>query len=499
MKRKNANFTDEAKTEARKYSSRGSSSLAKFTSSNGSAYGTLALDTRRATDDDTQALPVAVRVAYNGKSIYLRIGKKYTKDEWMDLCECKRQARNKKAGERKELKTLMQRVEKMINEMIDDESFSLNKLQERFTGFAPEGKTIYSVWEKYIEERAETSLGTAKTNKDVMNSFIKDMGSNVSFADINRSFIMKWVKKMKNRELRDSTIGIRLRTFRAIVNVCIDEGLIKGDTKEMFKDSGYNKSNSRKHEFLDVPTMKRLYDFWEKGEAKDDDGKELFYPQEKEAMFRDLGLFLFMYLGDGQNLADTLRLEYDEWYFATHGQQFRFLRHKTEGRSEDDSEVIFPITPEIKKILDKYANPPLLGSRVFPIMKEGIPAETELWTIQRYNKYIGKHMAKVAEILKMDQEPTSTWARHSFATNLNNSGKVPHKYISDSMGHSGGGDITSIYIGTYPYEKMTEYNAYLLYEHGLKSEDDVILEILKGLSAEERKRIIKAASKLNKS
>jgi integrase len=245
--------------------------------------------------------------------------------------------------------------------------------------------------------------------------------------------------------------------------------------------------------------MKRLYDFWEEGEAKDDDGKELFYPQEKEATFRDLGLFLFMYLGDGQNLADTLRLEYDEWYFATHGQQFRFLRHKTEGRSEDDSEVIFPITPEIKKILDKYANPPQLGERVFPIMKQGIPAETELWTIQRYNKYIGKHMAKVAEILKMDQEPTSTWARHSFATNLNNSGKVPHKYISDSMGHSGGGDITSIYIGTYPYEKMTEYNAYLLYEHGLKSEDDVILEILKGLSAEERKRIIKAASKLNKS
>ena len=23
----------------------------------------------------------------------------------------------------------------------------------------------------------------------------------------------------------------------------------------------------------------------------------------------------------------------------------------------------------------------------------------------------------------------------------------------------------SIYIGTYPYEKMTEYNVYLLYEH----------------------------------
>ena len=37
---------------------------------------------------------------------------------------------------------------------------------------------------------------------------------------------------------------------------------MKGDTKEMFKDTGYNKSQSRKHEFLDVATMRKLYDFW---------------------------------------------------------------------------------------------------------------------------------------------------------------------------------------------------------------------------------------------
>lgn len=496
MNKKSANFTNKANDGARKYSSRGSSSLDKFTSSNGSVYGTLALDTRRATDDDSQPLPVAIRVAYNGKSIYLRIGKKYTKQEWTELCDCERQARNKRSGERKELKAQMQRVEKMVNEMIDNESFSLNKLQERFTGVAPEGKTVYSVWEKYIEDRVVKNHGTAKTNKDVMNIFIKDMGTNVTFADINRSLITKWVKKMKDRGLRDSTVGIRLRTFRAVVNVCITEGLVKGDTKEMFKESGYNRSNSRKHEFLDVSAMKQLYDFWEKGEAKDADGQELFLPPEKEALFRDLGLFLFMYLGDGQNLADTLRLKYDEWYFATHGQQLRFLRHKTEGRSEDDSEVIFPITPEVKKILDKYANPPQLGRRVFPIMEQGIPVDTEFWTIQRYNKYVGKHMAKVAEILGIAQKPTSTWARHSFATNLNNTGIVPRKYISDSMGHSSRGDITSIYIGTYPLERMLEYNAYLLYEHGLKREDEFALEILKGLSEEERKRVLKAASKL---
>ena len=193
--------------------------------------------------------------------------------------------------------------------------------------------------------------------------------------------------------------------------------------------------------------------------------------------------------------AYTLRLEYDGWYFATHGKQLRFLRHKTRERNEDASEVIFPITPEIKKILDKYANEPKQGQRVFPIMSQGITPDKEIWVIQRYNKYIRKHMEIVAKLLGLEQLPTPTWARHSFATNLNNSGRVPYKYISDSMGHSSSGDITSNYIGTYPLEKMLEYNAYLLVENGRKSSSAMLLEQFKGLSATEQKKILDALSK----
>ena len=263
----------------------------------------------------------------------------------------------------------------------------------------------------------------------------------------------------------------------------------------MFKDTGYNKSQSRKHEFLDLATMRRLYDFWEAEIAVDADGKELFFPKEKHAIFRDLGLFLFMYLGDGQNLADTLRLTYGGWYFATHGKQLRFLRHKTRDRNESASEVIFPITPELQKILDKYGNKPELGKRVFPIMSEFITPEKEVWVIQRYNRYIREHMAKIAELLDMVQRPSSTWARHSFATNLNNSGIVPYKYISDSMGHSGNSDITSNYIGSYPLEKMLEYNWYLLHDKEEKGQPQsvdkqALLELLKSMSVEERKALL---------
>ena len=475
--------------------SRGEKCLAKFTSSNGSVFGSLILDIRKA-GDYSQPLPVAVRIAHEGKKAFLRLGEKYTMDEWIQLCDYEKTGRRVQMAERNNLKALMEKIKDLTNQLISEGTFSIKRLQDRYQGKKDDTTSIYIIWDEYIQEKVDGGkAGTARVGKDVKNRFVKDNGEHVEFSDIDSSFIQNWTAAMKKDELSVTYIGIVLRTFRTIVNIAINRNLINGNTKDMFKDSGYNKKASRKHEFLDVATMKQLYDFWEKDEAKDEHGKELLPPKAKYALFRDLGLFLFMYLGDGQNLADTLRLEYDGWYFATHGKQLRFLRHKTRERNEDASEVIFPITPEIKKILDKYANEPKQGQRVFPIMSKEITPDKEIWIIQRYNKYIRKHMEIVSKLLGLEQVPTPTWARHSFATNLNNSGRVPYKYISDSMGHSSSGDITSNYIGTYPLEKMLEYNAYLLKESKPANKKAELLELLRSMSAKERKALMKEAEK----
>ncbi len=475
--------------------SRGEKCLAKFTSSNGSVFGSLILDIRKA-GDYSQPLPVAVRIAYEGKKAFLRLGEKYTMEEWIQLCDYEKTGRRIQLAERNELKALMEKIKDLTNQLISEGTFSIKRLQDRYQGKKDDTTSIYRIWDEYLQEKTDSGkAGTARVGRDVRNRFVKDNGENVEFSDIDSSFIQNWTTVMKKDGLSVTYIGIVLRTFRTIVNIAISRNLINGSTKDMFKDSGYNKKTSRKHEFLDVTTMSQLYDFWEKYEAKDENGRELYPPKAKQALFRDLGLFLFMYLGDGQNLADTLRLEYDGWYFATHGKQLRFLRHKTRERNEDASEVIFPITPEIKKILDKYANEPKQGQRVFPIMSQGITPDKEIWVIQRYNKYIRKHMEIVAKLLGLEQLPTPTWARHSFATNLNNSGRVPYKYISDSMDHSSSGDITSNYIGTYPLEKMLEYNAYLLKESKPADNKAELLELLRSMSAKERKALMKEAEK----
>lgn len=307
------------------------------------------------------------------------------------------------------MKSLIDRVELIANQLILKNNFSLRKLQDRFQGKKEDDSTLITIWDAYIQSKTnEGKAGSARCSRDVRNRFVKDLGSDLSFSDINRELILKWVKIMKKNELSTTTIAIALRSLRTIINKCITQGLMKGDTKEMFKDTGYSKAQSRKHEFLDVSTMRRLYDFWKADEAIDSEGKELLLKREKHAIFRDLGLFLFMYLGDGQNLADTLRLTYDELYYATHGKQLRFLRHKTRDRNESASEVIFPVTSEIQEILNRYGNTPKLRRRVFPIMSDLLSPEQEIWVIQRYNRYIREHMAKVAKLLGLEQMSSPT-------------------------------------------------------------------------------------------
>lgn len=78
------------------------------------------------------------------------------------------------------------------------------------------------------------------------------------------------------------------------------------------------------------------------------------------------------------------------------------------------------------------------------------------------NSNIKDHVIRVCkDVLGWDKKPSGTWARHSFATNLKVLG-VEELYISESMGHSIGNNITAGYQDMYPLETRFEYNSKLL-------------------------------------
>ena len=83
---------------------------------------------------------------------------------------------------------------------------------------------------------------------------------------------------------------------------------------------------------------------------------------------------------------------------------------------------------------------------------------------------------RLVKSMGWEVQPSCTWCRHSFATNLTHAG-VPQNYISESMGHSVDSNITNRYIDAFPLAQQMEFNSRIL-----KLNDDVdILEELKGL------------------
>lgn len=431
-----------------------------------SSSGTFALtiDHRKMNiGDELQELPVVIRVASHGHRAFLPTGRRMTLASFDELCAINANPRSKRRHEEVEyFRGVMERAKGLCEELEAGNAFSLDVLKDRFSGKTGESDTINGIWEAVMCEKLQK--GKAKTNdnyRSALRRFTADMGKAVSFARVSNSFVREWRNKMIAGGLSSTTASIYLRILRVVVNVCIDSGLIQGTSKALFKGTEISKSNRRTGEFLDADTMQRLYDFWLAGEASDDEGKELFAPREKRALFRDLGYFLFTYLAGGMNAADMVNLRYNNHYQSSKGTEFLFARRKTAGNSQDGSIVIFPIDlPPVQELLKRLANEPKPDGYVFPIMNGRESDVQEVEKIHKTNANMRKALRKLCPLAGLSDTPTATWARHSFATNLSNAG-VPTEYIDTAMGHAGN-RVINFYLGRCPHDKMVEYNSNLL-------------------------------------
>ena len=91
--------------------------------------------------------------------------------------------------------------------------------------------------------------------------------------------------------------------------------------------------------------------------------------------------------------------------------------------------------------------------------------------IAQENSNIRDRIRNVCKYLGIPYEPSPTWCRHSFATNLRDAG-IPIEYISSMMGHtvSSGSSTTLRYLSNYNAATMIANNSKLLNLHDEKSE-----------------------------
>jgi integrase len=429
----------------------------------------------------------------NGKRYYYRLGEKYSSAEFDVICKADGRGRggniNPSYVKRQELSAIYSKYERVIMDMSDRGKLkSVANIEILLTGQAdkrlkvnnPINENFLSVWRDVIATR---KASTADSYNNAINCFIESKVYDEAdgFA-VDTLTVQKWVQYMNNAGYKSSTIGIYLRALRVVFNTCIRKGYLR-EADYPFSAKDPEKVTipvgaSRKTAVLSISEMTRLYEFFLDGELPSGF-------RNKEAKNRTLGMFLCQYLCNGCNLYDLALLRYDDYYEVSEHKAFRFFRHKTAEHSEAGSEVIVPITPPLKVILDKIAAPAVFGQLVFPfILGEGMDPESKeaVNKIHQENKNIAKRMKTIAPLVGIKDEPTSTYARHSFATNLSQQG-VPLDYVSFAMGHSTGnrGQITKRYISPYPIYKQMEYNSKLLLVKYTENADDSWGEMLSAL------------------
>lgn len=436
---------------------------------------------------------LCLRFAMNSKRYYYRLGEKYTSAEFEVICKADGRGRggnvNPSYTKRQELSALYTKYEGLIKEMSDRGKLkSVANIEVLLTGQAdkrlvvdnPITDTFLSVWRDVI---ASAKASTADSYKNAYNSFVESKVYDEAdgFA-VDTLTVQKWMKHMDDKGYKSSTVGIYLRAIRVVFNTCIRKGYLReADYPFSAKDPekiSIPVGHSRKTSVLSVPEMTRLYEFFHEGELPSGF-------KNKEIFMRTLGLFLCQYLCNGCNLYDLALLRYDDYYEISEHKAFRFFRHKTSEHSEAGAEVIVPIIPPLKMILDKIAAPADFGKLVFPfILGENIDPDSKqaVNKIHQENKNIADRMEKMSPLVGIQDKPTSTYARHSFATNLSQQG-VPLEYVSFAMGHSNGnrGQITKRYISPYPIYKQMEYNSKLLLVSFTTSEDNSWERLLSAL------------------
>ena len=394
------------------------------------------------------------------------------------------------------INTVYDRVLTLLEIRVTDGSFDeFRDAWQTFKDVKEIELTPYDLWEKVAGEK---SAGTEESYLNALNRFKADMGLHVRFGDFTKMLVEKWKNKMIASGLSKTTANIYLRALRVVLNEAVQLRILAVEPKILFSKmaiGGKNSYEDRKEHYLSVEQWRKLWHFYE----TNGEGNKLYLswrPSYQRDRMEALGMMLFMYLADGMNLRDVLKLRYDGYYYQHDKKQLHFQRQKVKERS--GTKVIFPVLDQMRVIIERQGEPEVRDGLVFGHLKEFISKkrryldEKEIEREERrltalYNSTIGDRMKNVAKAVGLEVEPTPTWCRHSFASNLIQAG-VPKEYISASMAHSDG-DTTSNYIDRYSYDQMVEYNSRLLADPQEK-ERERLKKMLAGMSKEEIMKLI---------
>ena len=390
------------------------------------------LDTRRTKSDGK--CPVKIRVTHRRTRWYYPTGKDLTPEEWSALSTTKARAM---VSIRKDIESSYQIVRSAVEELTTAGAFTFDALNNRLKGATSD--TVNTAFRAKISAfNQQGQVGTATVYDTILKGIERFAGAHIPFDAVTVSWLVRYAAFLQSEGKKQTTIAIHLRHLRAILNEARRQGIVK--------EAQYPFGRGR-FEIQEGEGRKMALTLEQIGQiARYDDGSEA------TAKYRDY--WLFLYLCNGINVADFVRLRFRD---IVNGE-ICFVRQKTARTTRTRKEIRVVVTDRMLAIIDRWGNPPAPDRFIFPVLDGSEDAMRRKLKTQYLTRAINKRMATIGADLGIGNISTYT-ARHSFATVLKRAG-ANIAYISESLGHN---DLktTENYLASFEREERVK-NAELL-------------------------------------
>ncbi len=389
-------------------------------------------DSRRPTKEGLY--PVKIRVTYQRRQMYYPTGKTLSISDWEKLPTTKSQAL---AYIRKDIENSYNTVRVAVEELSYSGAFSFDNLNKRLKSGA--GDNLNTMFKAKIEElRQSGQVGTMAVYDNALKGIVRFAGERVRVEVVTPNWLRKYEDFLRSEGKAQTTISIHLRQIRSILNDAVRCGLIRMAQYPFGKGRYEIQSGEGRKMAL---TLEKIGEI-----ARYDDGTEA------TAKYRDY--WLFLYLCNGINVADFVKLRYRNIVDG----EICYIRQKTERTSKTRKEIRVTVTDAMQRIIDKWGTPRHLDGYIFPIIT-GTEDPLRLKNKTKHlTRAINRRMSEIGGNLGVGNISTYT-ARHSFATVLKRAG-ANIAYISESLGHQ---DLktTENYLASFEREERQK-NAELL-------------------------------------
>lgn len=406
----------------------------------------ITLDTLHPKKDGS--LPLKVRLTFERKARYYAVSielRDGTKIDSMKPEELTKAKAEKSKGIFKEIGLLLADKEKFANEILNElkDNFSFDAFKERFSGVktASDYNDVFYWYTETIKELEDNDqLGTASSYDLTLKSlkiFIKHLTqkepSKLLFKDITVKWLQKYEAfmtgdkttvlpdgKVKVKEgLSRTTVGIYLRTLRAIFNIAI-KAAIKAKTTPPPYPFGANEYS--------IPKGKKVKKAFSKEQLSLLFNAKAQTPEQEKA--RDF--WFFSYTCNGMNIKDICWLRNEK----LESDSFSFERAKTRNTNKDQLPVNVMLTDFAKSIIEKYRNPDTSPKAfVFGILSQTDTGQEKRTKVQLFTRFINQHIKKLAVSVGITHDISTYFARHSFAT-LAIQGGASIEFVSEALSHS---------------------------------------------------------------